>query len=197
MPDSYEQLYTAGREVQQKQIPGLICEIGVRMGFGIFSMMCGAGNGYNYIGVDPYGQIVMMHHGHNTDYTNAMKNKFLKNIYAYCYEAGINFSFLWLEDTEFFTRYGGGVLIYDWNKKIENIYSLVHVDGPHDDEHVWAATRFFEPRLAIGGFISYDNTELYDHPAVEQYLAEHHIVLRERSNRPLPYNQKALYQKQA
>jgi hypothetical protein len=195
MPKSYEQLYKAAKEVREKQVSGLICEIGIRMGFGLFSMMCGAGNKPTYIGVDPYGQIVMMQHGHNTDYTNSMKNDFLKNIYAHCFETGINFSFYWLEDTEFFTRYADGVPVYEWDKKMETTYSLVHVDGPHDGEHVWAATRFFEPRLSVGGFISYDNIELYDHHTIEQYLAEHYIVLRDRSPDPLPCNQKAIYQK--
>jgi hypothetical protein len=170
-PHTYKLLFKAAME--SKDVPGLICEIGVRMGFGIFTMMCAAGNSKAYIGIDPYGQLpIPTIPGIHTDYTNGMKNKFLKNIYAFCEQSDINFTHFSMESSEFINRFADGVPTYYSEKKtLESSYAVVHVDGVHSTDAVLTETKFFVERLSPNGFISYDNWDVYDNGPIDEYLS--------------------------
>jgi hypothetical protein len=181
-------------------IPGLTCEIGVRMGMGSAIIMqagLDAGERRHHIGIDPYGNIEYAHGDYcrcpscqsgwknsPANYTNNLKQKFLKAIYDWCYMTGAEFTLFAMEDIEFFKRFYDGVPIYhsppDTNdenykdrqgeKQIINNYALVHIDGPHDLKSVQNEVDFFIDRISIGGYIVFDDVADYDHHIVDERL---------------------------
>ena len=155
------------------------CEIGVRRGLGSVHMIQGILKTLSDeksqvkkevvgIGVDPYGNIgynpvetvtnVMM------DYTNKMRNSFLKNIYTYAYCGGFNYLFFNLEDAEFFKRYSDGVPFYSRIKYMITKFHLVYFDGPHTLDAVMNETVFFHDRSCVGSIFVYDNINSYETP---------------------------------
>ena len=89
----------------------------------------------------------------------------------------INYTHMSMESTEFMKRFDDGVPIYEnETKKLENTYSLVHVDGVHSAEMVLQESKFFGERLSVGGFISFDNWDFYDNAEINEYLSTQHIV---------------------
>ena len=117
--EDYHILQAAARDLEG--VEGLTCEIGVRMGMGSLIIMqeCLTANNKKYhIGIDPYGNIAYNHGDYckcpscasgwkdsPANYTNNLKQKFLKGIYDWCYENHYEFTLFALEDDEFFKRF--------------------------------------------------------------------------------------------
>lgn len=117
------------------------------------------------------------------DYTNGMRNRVIPSLYYYAYQAGLNFTFFCLEDTEFFNRYSDGVPIYDNFKKYIEKYALVFFDGPHDNNAVIHETEFFAFQRSVKGSIFvYDDIWMYDHDAVEKLLFANGFEILEKKN---------------
>jgi hypothetical protein len=201
----YEILKKAASDI--KEVPGLTCEIGVRMGMGSAIIMQETQSGRHrrhHIGIDPYGNIEYSHGDYcecpscqsgwknsPANYTNSLKQKFLKAIYDWCYMTGAEFTLYAMEDTEFFKRFDDGVPIYsnpiDTNdenykdkigaKQIINDYALVHIDGPHDLKSVQVEVDFFINRISNGGYIVFDDVSDYDHHVVDKRLKNYGYVL--------------------
>lgn len=148
------------------------CEIGVWLGLGTFKMFNGIIETLQInkhapqhfivgIGVDPYGNIEYDASEGVTrqrfDYTNIMRNKFMKNIYAFACKIGFDYIFLNLEDTEFFKRFSDGVPYYARNKYLVNKYHLVHFDGPHVLDNVMTEVQFFYERSVKGTIFVFDD----------------------------------------
>jgi len=55
-------------------------------------------------------------------------------------------------------------------KRLENQFSFVHIDGQHDLGSVATAAYYFMGRMPIGGIIAFDNTDNYDHSRVDLLL---------------------------
>lgn len=125
------------------------------------------------------------------DYTNDMRNRIIPSLYYYAYNAGLNFTFFCLEDTEFFNRYGDGVPVYDQYKKMENAYALVFFDGPHDNSGVNREVDFFIPRTPIGGVYVFDDIWMYDHESVEQKIFAQGFELIEKKEIKASYVRKS------
>ena len=172
----YEVLYEASEK--SFAVPGLVCEIGLRRGFGTFLMMNVVGNHKHYIAVDPFGDIPYKDGGGEMiwDYSNLMKAQTMQSIYKWCEDNSFDLYFYPLEDTEFFARFADGVPVYDTSKGIETEYSLVHIDGPHTMELVMNETKFFVSRMAKGGYIVYDDIVQYDHGPIDSYLLSNGFV---------------------
>ena len=68
-----------------------------------------------------------------------------------------------LEDTEFFKRFSDGVPVYEDNKRIENKFSLVFIDGPHHTQAVLDAFEYFKDKISPDGQIVFDNYDHYNH----------------------------------
>lgn len=161
-------------------VPGLVCEIGLREGGGmkfIIDGLVATHKQWNVISIDPFGAIPYKGSDteelESTQYTNNMKNSTLEKMYRFVNDyPQMNFMFFPLEDTEFFKRYHDGVPIYqDTTKALFNTYSLVHFDGPHDTESVLIETEFFLQRSQIGTVFVYDDIEqFYDHAKVEEHI---------------------------
>lgn len=194
----YEILYNAVQQVGKT--PGAIVEIGTRRG-GSMKLIIDAlvqtnNSGRTVIAIDPYGNIpiectnlnMSIHNPDRKiegdpmskeitspqtfDYTNDMRNRVIPSLYFYAYQAGMNFSFMCLEDTEFFNRYGDGFPVYNNGKKVETEYAFVFIDGPHFDEAIWREIKFFEPRMPVGGIMVMDDIWMANHDQFEEYLFE-------------------------
>lgn len=119
------------------------------------------------------------------DYHNStMRNVVIPSLYYYAYNAGLNFNFFCLEDTEFFARYSDGVPVYDQVKTIQNSYAFVFFDGPHDNESVDKEIEFFITRAPIGAVFVFDDIWMYDHDeSVEQkWLFQNGFEILEKKN---------------
>lgn len=172
----YEILAQAAASVSSLNVPGLIAEIGVRLGGGMKVLIDTVGlDERTVIAIDPYGDIPYSVNDEidpsSRGYDNAMRDECLANLYLYAKHTKANVLFFPLEDTEFFSRYSDGVPIYvDGAKKIEDKYALVHFDGPHSSEAVIQEVLFFDERMSPGGYFVFDDigayvdgTSSYDH----------------------------------
>lgn len=171
----YEILFEAAKNI--KDVPGLVCEIGLRAGGGTSIMISGllANEDYNrtVIAIDPYGNIdYATEEGVVTkfDYTNDMRNQCMREMHAFIRHKPVNFLFFPLEDTEFFKRYSDGVPVYEENKRLETKYALVHFDGPHIKSVLENEIEFFGERSGIGSRWVFDDIDNYDHMAVEEKI---------------------------
>jgi hypothetical protein len=155
---------------RSSDVKGLTCEIGMYMGgssYRIMKKLKEIGAVKPHIGVDPYGNIDYVHWEtrveKNYSYTNHVKNRAAKHLYAWAEENQYPFTFINLEDTEFFKRYADGVPIYDKQKYIINSYALVFFDGPHSTKLVRDEIDFFKDRTPVGGCWVFDDIDQYPH----------------------------------
>jgi len=192
----YEVLVEAVKEI--KGVSGAVVEIGTRRG-GSAKMIIDAlvennDTARSMFCIDPYGNIeipctnlnMTMHNPDRKiegdpnskelvspqrfDYSNTMRNRTIPSLYYYAYQAGLNFTFFCLEDTEFFARYADGVPVYEEYKTIEDKYAFVFFDGPHDDKSLELETNFFMPKTPVGGVWVFDDTWMYNHDHIEQAM---------------------------
>ena len=173
-----------------KEIPGLICEIGVRTGGSTKLIIDELTNGRTLIGIDPYGGLPYdFDHrvDHNISFTNEdYRNPSLPKIYEYAFNKGVNFIFQNMTSEQFMLRFADGVPIYqDGKEVIENNYALVFFDGSHMTNTVLAETIFFEARTT--GVLVYDDYKLYRHEHIDQYLTERSWLEIAKTNQKISY----------
>lgn len=204
----YEILCNATREI--KGVEGAVVEIGTRRGGSakliIDTLVQNNDTNRSMFCIDPYGNITIectnlnmsIHYPgtkvdgdpsskditspHRFDYNNDMRNRTIPSLYYYAYQAGLNFTFFCLEDTEFIKRYGDGIPVYDQFKKIENKYALVFFDGPHDNPSVKLETDFFLNRSNVGSVFVYDDIWMYNHDTIENDLFQNGFEILEKKN---------------
>jgi len=93
--DSREYHILLNAVARVKDVDGLTCEIGVREGGGtklIMETLRSTGQQKVHIAIDPFGNIEYEHfetRKERVDYTNAMKNRMLANLYALCHSTGM------------------------------------------------------------------------------------------------------------
>lgn len=175
----YEELKQA--IIETKNIPGATVEIGTRRGGSSIMIMEGnLGMNKPHISIDPYGNID--YHDrvgiHKSNYTNNMKTQTMSSLFSWAYINNYNFIFYNLEDTEFFNRFADGIPIYEDNKRIENKFSLVFVDGPHNNQAVLDAFEYFKDKIQLKGQIVFDNYDHYDHNSfIEPIILSNNFIL--------------------
>ena len=105
-------------------------------------------------------------------------------LFRSAYQAGLNFTFFCLEDTEFMKRYQDGVPVYDEYKKLEDKYAFVFFDGPHDDDALNRELEFFVPRAPVGAVFVFDDVWMMNHDTVceQKWLFPNGFELLERKN---------------
>lgn len=189
----YEILVNAVANVGQT--PGAVVEIGTRRGGSakmiIDTLVATNNKNRSMFCIDPYGNIdypytnkgLTLHYGPNAvkegdpedaetttpiklDYDNDMRNRTIPSLYYYAYNAGLNFTFFCLEDTEFFNRYSDGVPVYDEYKTLESEYAFVFFDGPHDNKSLNVECEFFVKRAPIGAVFVFDDIGMYEHDKI-------------------------------
>lgn len=191
----YEILINAAKTLD-REVPGAVVEIGTRRGGSakmIIDSLSETGNVQRpMFCIDPYGNIEIectnystiinnperkdiLQGDHNSkaitslqrfDYDNSMRNRIIPSLYYYAFQAGLNFSFFCLEDSEFFKRYSDGVPVYNDFKTIVNQYAFVFFDGPHDNAAVDYETGFFVERAVRGSIFVFDDIWMYDHDEI-------------------------------
>lgn len=195
----YELIYK-GIELS-KDVDGMCMEIGLRLGGGSKLIMDGIADfcpGKIAIAIDPFGNIPYEHkegefiqYG-EVGYTNYMMSRCLANIYPYAIQKNVQFIFFKLEDTEYFNRFADGVPTYLDDKKMINLYSFVHFDGPHAIEPLIDEIEFFLPRSPKGAVWCFDDigyqiegtpySHYYDHDAIERYIFDRGFELIEKGH---------------
>lgn len=188
----YDILYRAVKEIKDTQ--GAVVEIGTRRGGSaviIIDALKESGNtNRSMFCIDPYGNIdyectnksISLHNPHikfegdpesltetvkiKYDYSNNMRNRIIPSLYYYAYDAGLNFNFFCLEDTEFFNRYSDGVPVYNEVKDIINEYAFVFFDGPHTNDAIKTELDFFLERSVPGSVFVFDDIWMMDHDRI-------------------------------
>lgn len=190
--DNYDILADAVERI--RTIDGLTCEIGLRRGGGtkyILDALKATEQPKTHIAIDPFGNIEYPEGDDDRvircDYTNAMRDECLVNLYLYCLQQKLPFVFFNLEDTEFFARFADGVPVYYNTKHLINQYALVHFDGPHTVRHLKIEIDFFHPRSPQGAVWVFDDVKLYDHQAIHTYLRSLGWSLYRTTNRKWTY----------
>lgn len=205
----YDVLWNSAKKI--KDVDGLVLELGVRLGKGIFTIMNACiendDKDRRFFGIDCYGAWA-------ESFTNEMKIAAKMNMFAFCGATGLDFTLFELEDTEFMERYADGIPIYNrtiWDthfkhttpdkaqykpddyewKKVVNEYALVHIDGPHRMQYVVPEVEFFLPRIVKGGIAVFDDInkkdEMYDHDEVEKMIFDHGFELVEKKGSKASY----------
>ena len=203
----YEVLINAAKKVA---VPGIVAEIGTRRGGSAVMMMDAlvetGQNNRPFICIDPYGNIeiectnlnMSVHYPgskigdgsldskevtspHRFDYNNDMRNRTIPSLYFYAYQAGFDFRFFQLTDTQFIERYSDGIPFYNEKEIIETNYAMVFFDGPHTTPDVLFETQFFVERSVIGTVFVYDDEWMLDtEGTIIPYLLKNGFEIIER-----------------
>jgi hypothetical protein len=106
------------------------------------------------------------------DYSNDMRNRVIPSLYYYGYQAGMNFNFFTMTDSQYIKRFADGVPVYDNEEIIEDKYAFVFFDGPHDNAALELECDFFVPRMSVGSTVVFDDIWMYDHDEIveQKYL---------------------------
>lgn len=193
----YEILARACQRAANLDPTAMSCEIGLREGGGTKHMLDAlAASGQTqrvHVAIDPYGNIDYRTTESVTcrlNYTNAMRNRCLRDLYAYLAEMQdvMDVLVFVLEDVEFFARYADGVPVYRQHKQLLTRYAVVHFDGPHAEEPLRREAEFFIPRIVPGGYFVFDDIQdHYDHGAFERWLLSRGFRASEIGNTKASY----------
>lgn len=147
-----------------KYVDGMCIEIGVRRGLGTKTIIDAARRFCPHktvISVDCYGSIPYVGREHigeiRLDYDNNMKVDCMIDLWCYVRDNPVNWRPECLTDYEFFEKYADGVPKYDIDPIIETKYSMAHLDGPHNYEHVSNEIIWFNDRMDSGATIIIDD----------------------------------------
>lgn len=210
--DSSEYEILSNAAAQVGATPGAIVEIGTRRGGSmkiiIDTLVATNNTGRTVIAIDPYGNIpidctnlnMSIHNPDRKiegdpmskditspqtfDYNNDMRNRVIPSLYFYGYQAGMNFNFFTMTDSQYIKRFADGVPVYDDKEIIEDKYAFVFFDGPHDNAALDLECGFFIPRTSVGGVVVFDDIWMYDHDGIveQKYLFPNGFETLEKGN---------------
>jgi hypothetical protein len=163
-----------------KDVNGMCCEIGTRLGFSLKTIIDAVIKhcpDKSVISIDPYGSIEYQgREGQicRLDYTNQMKYECMANIYDYLRTNPVDFHYFDIEDTIYFEERALGVWKYDLERTLMTKYSMVFFDGPHYIDAIIKEMEFFIDRTSIGGTWVFDDItpDFYDHSIIDKWLIE-------------------------
>lgn len=145
-------------------VEGMCCEIGLRRGMGT-KYIIDAVREYcpdkTVVSVDPFGSIPYVGREHvgetRLDYDNNMKVDCMQAMWAYVADNPVDWRPEILTDYAFFEKYANGVPRYDIEAFVQTKYAMVHLDGPHNYEHVSAEILWFNERMDARATIVIDD----------------------------------------
>ena len=168
-------------------LPGLTAEVGVREGGASElilrtidqQVVMGGGHRTTHVAIDPYGNIPYADRDGRVvpgfGYDEKMRRGAQASLSTIARSLDTDLLFMPMEDEEFFLRFEHGVPVYGGGeKRIENQYRLVHIDGPHTYIAAISAGEFFANRMPAGGMLVFDNINYYDHGKVHEVLSSLH-----------------------
>lgn len=190
--DSGEYEVLMGAAQQSSAVPGASCEIGLREG-GSSELMLRVANAIQiqrpHIGIDCWGNLPYLFDNGgraNWTYDDAMRRKCLAELYNIALELNQDLLIFPCKDTEFFERYATGVPFYrNGSADFITCYSCVHFDGPHTVVDIMREVQFFIPRLSVGGYLVFDDVDMYNHKPIHTMLMDSGF---DRSDTPLDVN---------
>lgn len=179
----YEVLWWAA--INTVTLAGLSVEVGVREG-GASELILrtvdqyavtGPGHRTTHVCIDPYGNIPYADRDGRVvpgfGYDEKMRRTAQASLSTIARSLDTDLLFMPMEDSEFFSKFSKGVPIYAaGEKRVENRYRLVHIDGPHAYMPVADAAHFFGERMTLGGCLVFDNINYYDHGAIHREVLE-------------------------
>lgn len=147
-----------------KYVDGMCVEIGLRRGMGTKTIIDAVRQFCPHktvISVDPYGSIPYVGREHigeiRLDYDNKMRNEAMVDMWQYSSDADVNWLPFIMTDTQFFKSFADGVEINELETSVCNKYSMAHLDGPHNYEHVSKEILWFNDRMDSGATITIDD----------------------------------------
>ncbi len=147
-----------------KDVEGILAEVGLRLGEGTKNIVDAAEQcrpGSTVLSIDPFGSILYVGREHigpiRLDYTNDMYKQVLADMSLYVLHKNINWIPFKMTDKRFFESNFYGVELYELETTVCNKYSMVHLDGPHNYEHVSAECIWFNDRMDIGATMVIDD----------------------------------------
>lgn len=147
-----------------KYVDGMCIEIGLRRGMGTKTIIDAVRQFCPHktvISVDPYGSIPYVGREHigeiRLDYDNKMRNEAMVDMWQYSSGADVNWLPFIMTDTQFFKSFADGVEINELETSVCNKYSMAHLDGPHNYEHVSKEIIWFNDRMDSGATITIDD----------------------------------------
>lgn len=162
--DSGEYEFLTEAVEMSKHLPGLLCEVGLRLGLGTKTIIDACvihRPGSTVISIDPFGSIPYVGREHvgeiRLDYTNDMYKQVMADMSAYVLDKNVNWIPRKVTDKRYFIEQVDGVELYDLNTTIEMNYAMVHLDGPHNYEHVSKEILWFNDRMESGAIIAIDD----------------------------------------
>lgn len=165
--DSDEYWFLAEAVELSKDVEGMCIEIGLRRGLGTKTIIDAVRQfcpNKTVIAVDPFGSIPYVGREHigeiRLDYDNPMRNDCLADMWSYVRDNPVNFRYECLTDYAFFEKYSIGVPKYDIEISMEQWYSMAHLDGPHNFEHVSTEIKWLNERMKSGSSISIDDCSI-------------------------------------
>ena len=158
----YEFLTDAVRLSQS--VEGMLCEVGLRLGYGTKTIIDAAMPGRTVISIDPFGSILYTGREHvgpiRLDYTNDMYKRVMADMSAYVLDKPVEWLLFKMTDHEFFDKFKDGVELYELEPVICNKYAMIHLDGPHYYEAIRDEFLFFNDRTDSGATIVVDDVTL-------------------------------------
>mmetsp|Transcript_43532 Transcript_43532/g.94506 ORF Transcript_43532/g.94506 Transcript_43532/m.94506 type:complete len:181 (+) Transcript_43532:376-918(+) len=154
------------------------------MGLGSAAMMAGALAACRrrpHIAVDPYDAGVYATTedfvSSTSSYGLSVKLNALLALYSWASPRRVDFSIMQMTSEQFFRHVDGVGGVSVWDKaevaQLDNLFSMVHIDGQHALEFVMMETKWFLPKLSCGAVIVFDDCDGYDHGVVEEWMFAH------------------------
>lgn len=162
--DSAEYEFLTEAVEMSKDVEGVLCEVGLRLGMGTKTIIDAAMPGRTVISIDPFGNIPYTGREHvgdvRLDYTNDMYKQVLADMSAYVLDKPIEWILFKMTDEQFFDKFSGGIPLYDTEAYWCNKYAMVHLDGPHTVDALCREGLFFSVRMDKGATLAVDDVTI-------------------------------------
>lgn len=159
--DSGEYEYITEAVQMATSVEGMLCEVGLRLGWGTKTIIDAAMPGRTVISIDPFGSILYTGREHvgpiRLDYDNNMYKQVLADMSDYVLDKPIEWIPFKMTDEQFFEKFSDGVELYDLESTTCNKYAMVHLDGPHHYAAIFEELAFFDKRMDKGATIVLDD----------------------------------------
>lgn len=150
-----------------REVPGMCCEIGLRLGLGT-KMIIDACAIYRpsttVISIDPYGSIKYIGREHmgeiRLDYTNDMGKTCMTNMSAYVMDKPVFWQPWKMTSDRYFKICADGVELYELETTLCNKYAMVHLDGVHTVKAISEEVIWFNVRMDSGATIVVDDVTI-------------------------------------
>lgn len=165
--DSGEYEFLTEAVALSKDVEGILCEVGLRLGEGtktIIDAVLEHRPGSTVVSIDPFGSILYTGREHigpiRLDYTNGMYKQVMADMSAYVLDKNVEWLLFKMTDELFFEKYADGIELYDIDPYTVNKYAMAHLDGPHHYNAIAHEVTWFNERMDRGATIVIDDVTI-------------------------------------